>query len=198
MVEAGNGVKVTGGRQTQVENGLAFTADADGANPKLRIIQNNANKLQFNDSSTTSLQPLTINPDAGRGLALSFNAPNTTESISDGGAYMNFQANQTGATFDGKFSFLKISTPVAQDDAVVACSDMAGVRIDNGFGRFNAPNDGNSVAGLRLQLNTRTDKIIYNIEADGSAPNFLAGDTHNSGPNTPLSLIHISEPTRPY
>ena len=133
LVEAGNGVKLTGGRQTQVENGLIFTADADGANPKLRIIQNNANKLQFNDASTTSLQPLTINPEAGRGQALSFNAPNTTESLQDGGSYCTFQADQTGATFDGKFSFLRVSLPAGQADAVVACSDIAGVRIDNAF-----------------------------------------------------------------
>ena len=46
------------------------------------------------------------------------------------------------------------------------------------------------LAGLKLQLNRRTDvdsgedKIIYNIEADGSAPNFLAGDTYIGGDTT--------------
>ena len=106
LVEAGSGVRVTaGGSLNRVQNGLFLTANADGTNQRLRVIQNSGNKLQIADTSTTSLQPLTINPEAGRGQALSFNAPNTTESLQDGGSYMTFQADQTGATFDGKFSF---------------------------------------------------------------------------------------------
>ena len=161
--------------------GAGMTAGSASGETRLRLVQNNVSAFQITDNACQLLRSTTCAHTAGFGYILNILSPNTTLPLPTGGGYLSFGANQTGATFGDRWSYCKIGLPTATADGSVSCLDIAGFRITNTFGKFNAADDGNVTSAISLELNSRTGKNTYNINAPGSAPSFLAGSIYIGG-----------------
>ena len=182
-VVGSNGFQVTGGGAGTVINGLGFAA-ADGENSnRVRLYANGTAAMQVSDTYVTSFLPITAKPNS-TGTALTFGTPPTDAPLQDAGAFVNFAADLTGSTYAGSFSFSKYSVPASTAADSIACTDMAAMRVRTSFGQLGTLDGhatGDITSGVKLEMNTRTDKNIFNVLADGSAPNFFKGHTYIGG-----------------
>ena len=189
IVEAGGGVKVTGGSSAGVKNGIVGSSDSK----EIDIITDSELQVSFKNIDGSGLRtelycggPENSLPNTAN-LSGCFTNVDLNDNVVKGATYYGFRTR-------GDFSNTVDNTGEATArgsfvgyDAYVGFGDRATSLIGfkwSGVGSLH-PNDANAVAyGFYSNQNVTADGYAFNFSALGSAPNFLKGDTYIGGTAT--------------
>ena len=178
-VEAGGGVKVTGGSAADVSTGLFKPSGADNLRftvaGKQGLSINESGRFTFTPADTTNVFDVTGEVEGGGGSnsTVFFYRPTIT-----GTSTATVFVSSDTCTNNGLLN--NVSHYYA--------SSLTGAGGVSGFERLFVANSissqGNNLIGFSSNIETAEDKNNYNFFATNTAPNFFGGDTHIGGTAT--------------